>query len=144
MALRPSTGLRNALAGTMGIKEVFEGGFIGIFTGGQPTSPDDAETGGKLVEISLAGGTAGITWGTAGDGGCPKSADTWAGTIGTAGIAGWFRVYDAPKLSGSNGTARRVDGNCGVSGSDLEMANTSLVKNATLTIDEFTLSFPIS
>jgi hypothetical protein len=142
MALRLSTGTRNGLASTSGLKDIFEGGFIGVFTGGQPTTADNAETGSKLMEVSLTSGTGGITFGTAGAGILPKAAGIWSGTIGTGGVAGWFRLYDADKGAGSNGTARRIDGNIGVSGSDLVLANTTLVVGATLTIDTFSLEVP--
>lgn len=152
-ALRLATGVRTGLAGTSGLKELFDGGTIDIYTGSQPASSDYAETGSKLVTVSLnsttAGlsgmsGTAGITFGTMGSGQLPKSSDVWSGLIGVAGVAGWFRLYGTASTSGTSSTARRLDGNVGVSGSDLVLANTSLVAGATLTIDTFTLTVPAS
>lgn len=147
MALRIATGARNGLVGTMGVKEMFEGGTIDIYSGGQPSSADLAETGVKLVTISKASGTAatdGVTMGTAGSGSMPKSADVWSGVILTGGVAGYFRLYDVNKTTGSNGTARRIDGNVGVSGSDMVVPSTTLSAGATFTIDEFTLTQPAS
>jgi hypothetical protein len=134
-----------AMCGSSGLKELFEGGKVGIFSGGQPTDANQAETGNLLVVISNASGTAGtagVTWGTAGAGQLPKSADVMSGLIGTAGVAGWLRMYDKNMTMGSNGTAIRMDGNCGVSGSDLVLSNTSLVVGATLTIDQATFTEP--
>jgi len=74
----------------------------------------------------------------------PKSADTWSGTIALAGVGGWFRLYGTGGTSGSSASEVRVDGNVGVSGSDLVLANTSLTLGATLTIDTFTLTVPAS
>ena len=144
MAIRLSTGARTNLAGTSGLKTLFDGGFIAIYSGGQPTAADNAETGNLLTTISTTSGTGGIGFGTAAAGALPKSAAVMSGLIGTAGVAGWFRLYDSNKTTGSNGTANRIDGNIGVSGSDLVLSNTSLTVGATLTIDTFTLTVPAS
>jgi hypothetical protein len=146
MALRLSTQLRTMLAGTGGgLKSSLDGGWLDIYTGGQPTGADYAETGTKLISISTTSGTAatdGVTFGTAAAGALPKSGNTWSGAVITGGVGGWFRLYDVNHTTGSNGTAIRVDGNVGVSGSDLVLAVTSLEAGATLTIGTFTLTVP--
>jgi hypothetical protein len=142
MALRLSTGARNGLAGSKGFEELFNGGFIGLFSGSQPASADNAEGGGLLATISSSSGTGGIILGTAGGGIITKDASVMSGTCGTGGVAGWFRLYDSNKTTGSSGTAVRMDGNFGVSGSDMVAANTTLVAGATTTIDEFSLTVP--
>jgi hypothetical protein len=150
MALRLTSGARTALAGTRGLKDIFNGGVLDIYSGGQPAGADYAETGVKLIRISLISGTSatsGLTFGTAGDGGAgvlPKSNDVWSGVCSVAGVAGYFRLYGTGGTSGSSATERRIDGNVGVSGSDLVLSNTSLVLSATLTIDSFTLTVPAS
>jgi hypothetical protein len=147
MALRLSTGARNALCGTKGIKDIFNGGTLDIYTGSQPVSSDYAETGSKLVRITVGsgtGGTAGVTFGTAAAGALPKSADVWSGLITVAGVAGYFRLYGTGGTSGTSATEERIDGNVGLSGSDLVLANASLALNATLTVDTFTLTVPAS
>jgi hypothetical protein len=136
--------MRTGRCGSSGLKELFEGGFIGIYTGGQPATADAAETGSLLVTISTTSGTGGVTLGTAGTGVLPKSADVWSGLVGTAGVAGWFRLYDSAHLTGTSGTAVRMDGNCGVSGSDLAMTNTTLSVGSTLTVDTATFTEPAS
>lgn len=154
MALRLSTGAVNLLADTKGLKGVFNGGCIDIYSGGQPASADAAETGTKLMRITIGSSTAGsdgVTFGTAGTGYMPKSASVWSGTVGVAGVAGWFRLYGSAGTShtagvtlGADSTAYRCDGNVGVSGSDLVLANTTLTAGATVTIDQFTLQVPQS
>ena len=147
MALKLSTGARTALAGTRGLKDIFNGGYMDIFSGGQPASPDAAETGTKLVRITVSSGdvsTAGLTFGTAGTGALPKSADVWSGVVSAAGVAGYFRLYGTGGTSGSSASERRIDGSVGVSGSDMIMSPTSLTLGRTHTIDEFTLGVPIS
>ena len=147
MALRLSSGARLALANTEGLKSIFNGGLIDIYTGGQPASADYAETGTKLVRISLISGTSstsGLIFGTAAANALPKSAAVWSGLIAVAGVAGYFRLYATAGTSGTSGTDRRIDGNVGLSGSDLVVANSSLALGATLTIDTFTLTVPAS
>jgi hypothetical protein len=142
MAVRLTTALQNRIAGAFGT--AFQGGFIGIFSGGQPTDANQAEAGSLLAMISSSSGTSGIGFGTAGAGALPKDSGVWSGLIGTAGIAGWFRMYTSDKPTGSNGTAVRMDGNVGVSGSDMVLSNTNLVAGATLTIDTATFTEPAS
>jgi hypothetical protein len=141
-ALRLSTGLRTGLASTSGLKDMLEGGFLDVYSGGQPSGADLAETGVKLARISKASGTDGLLFGTAGAGILPKGGEVWSGLILVAGVAGYFRLYGTAGTSGSSASEKRMDGNVGVSGSDLVLANTSLVKDATLTIDTFSLEVP--
>jgi hypothetical protein len=150
MALRLSNGAKTGLANASGLKTLFNGGKMNIYTGGQPTTADLAETGSLLATITVASGavsTAGLTFGTAAEGLLPKSADVWSGTC-VAGVAGYFRFYGTlgtTGLMGSSGTAGtgiRLDGNVGVSGSDLVLSNTTLAAGATVTIDSFTLEVP--
>jgi len=150
MALRLSTGCRTALAGTNSLKTIFQGGLLDIYSGGQPASADYAETGTKLVRVTIGSvvwgtnATMGLTFGTASAGQLPKSASVWSGTVGVAGVAGYFRLYGTGGTAGTSVSENRIDGNVGVSGSDLVLANTSLVAGATLTIDTFTLEVPAS
>ena len=142
MALRLSDGLRTAMIATDDFKSLFEGGYLDIYSGAQPTIANAAETGTKLVSIYGTAGTGGLSFGTAGTGTLPISSVAWAGTIGVSGVAGWFRLYDANKTTGTNGTARRMDGNCGLSGADLVLSHTNLVAATTLTIKTFSLTQP--
>jgi hypothetical protein len=144
MALKLSTGTKTALAGTEGLKTIFDGGFLDIYTGGQPSSPDYAETGIKLIRISVSSGATGLTFGTAAAGLLPKSADVWSGACILAGVGGYFRFYGTGGTSGSSASERRIDGNVGVSGADLPLTNATLALGATITIDEFTLEVPTS
>jgi hypothetical protein len=142
MAIRLSTGAQNGLAGSLGIKDLFNNGFIGVFSGGQPVDANQAETGILLATISANSGTTGVPLGTAGAGQISKAATPWSGLCVVAGVAGWFRFYDANMTTGSNGTAVRMDGNIGVSGSDMVMSNTNMVLGATTTIDQAAFVVP--
>lgn len=66
MALRLSTGLRTAMLGTSGIKELLDG-WVDIYTGSQPLTADLTEPGTKLATISSTSGTGaadGVKFGT--------------------------------------------------------------------------------
>ena len=63
MALRLSTGLRNALLGSNSFKTIMQNGVIRVFSGVQPTSADDAEAATVLLEVTVSSGT--FTPGTA-------------------------------------------------------------------------------
>jgi hypothetical protein len=144
-ALRISNGARTALAGTNCLKTILQGGVMDIYSGGQPATAEYAETGIKLLRISVNSGTSstqGLTFGTAALGVLPKSADVWSGLVSVAGVAGYFRFYGTGGTSGSSNSENRIDGNVGISGSDMVLANTSLVAGATLTIDTFSLTIP--
>lgn len=139
MAIRLSTGARNALVGTdgQGFGELFNNGVLDIFTGAQPVSADYVETGTKLVRISSTSGTAaedGLKFGTAGAGAMGIGTPVWSGINIAAGVAGWFRFYGSGGTAGSSNTAIRFDGAVGISGSDLDLTHTSLALDAVTTI----------
>jgi hypothetical protein len=56
MTFRLSTGLRNAMAGSLGAGRALNRGIIKAFTGSQPVSADAAETGTHLITFSAASG----------------------------------------------------------------------------------------
>ena len=143
MALRLSTGLRQALITTDDFKSLMDGGFLDIYSGSQPTNADAIETGTLLCSITTGtAGTAGITFGTAASGILPKSADGWQGTVLVAGVAGWARLYGPGKTTGTNGTAYRMDMNAGLSGADLVLSHTNLVADTIQTVKTFSITQP--
>ena len=103
MALRLSTALRNAIltgGTTGGFKGAMSYGIIYIYSGSQPASADDAETGTLLAKITLASGaftsgvtTNGLSLGTAGSGSIAKASEVWSGVGLANGTAGWYRFY---------------------------------------------------
>lgn len=142
MALRRSMGLRNALLGTGGWQAIMAGGYLDIYSGSQPVDANQIETGTKLCSITATSGTGGISFGTAASGSITKNAVGWSGTVLASGVAGWARLYDANKTTGSNGTAVRMDMSVGLSGADLVLTHTNLTADSVLTIKTFTITEP--
>lgn len=147
MAVRLSTGLRNALVGTdgAGFGEIMNNGVLDIYTGAQPSSADAVETGTKLCRISSTSGTAaedGLKFGTTGSGVLTIGTPAWTGVVLVDGVAGWFRFYGSGGVAGTSSTAIRFDGAVGISGSDLDLTHTNLTKDAVLAIKAATIVQP--
>jgi hypothetical protein len=152
MAMRLSTGLRDALVGTggYGFGEIMNNGWLDIYSGAQPASADYAETGTKLVRISSTSGqgaTDGLKFGTAGSGVLTIGTPAWNGTIQADGVAGWARFYASSGTggqTGTSGTAIRFDISVGVSGADLNLTHTTLDADSVITITAANITMPAS
>jgi len=113
-----------------------------IFTGSQPTSADDAESGSELIQITESSGaftggsaTNGINFGQVADAELhAASGEVWSGVATATGTAGWFRIYDNAAAGGADDQV--IDGAIATSGSQMNMANTSITSGGTTTIDE--------
>jgi len=131
---------------------VFRNATLKIFTGAQPTSADDAETGSELCQITLnsgafvAGAAAnGINFGQVSSAVLSKEVDEiWSGLNGATGTAGWFRLYANDMTTGASTKGIRLDGACATSGAQLNLTSTSLVSGVTTTIDQVNISMPAS
>ncbi len=135
------------------LADLLELGFIKIFTGAQPASADDVETGTELVKITDNSGAHDTGTGENGiqlaldaaSGVLTKeAAQTWSGVAAETGTAGWFRFYAKEGVAGASGTAIRFDGSIGTSGADLQMASTSISATGTILIDNFSFTMPSS
>ena len=148
MAFRLSTGLRTAMVGGDGVKDLLNNGWIDIFTGSQPATADAVETGTKLARISSTSGTAttdGVKFGTAAAGVLPIGTPAWNGIVLVAGVAGWARFYGSSGtagLAGSSGTAIRCDMSVGVSGADVNLSHTNLAKDSVITFTAANVTQP--
>jgi hypothetical protein len=148
MALKLSQGLRDALLITGAFKGQMDGVEIRIFSGTAPASPNDAETGTKLVTIQSDDvGDSLMDW----DGTLPAAGQiqkdqgqVWSSNASATGTAGYFRVTFpiGTDAGGSSTTLKRLQGNVGTSGSDLNMSSVSIVNGAPQTIDTFKLTIP--
>lgn len=69
----------------------------------------------------------------------------WSGVAAATGTAGWYRlVGSVTDAGGLSATAIRMDGSCGTSGADLNMATTSIVVANTYSIDTATFTLPLT
>ena len=144
MALRLSTGVRQALLGTAAFQTEFALSFINIYTGTQPSSADDAATGTLLATIYSDGAAVGLSFDAPVAGAISKAAaQTWSGTAVADGTAGWFRLYEATDTPASSSTTNsRIDGNIATSGANMNMSNTFIANGAVQTISTFTITLP--
>lgn len=127
-----------------GLRGIFRNAKVNIYTGTQPTSPDDAATGTLLVTISKDGGADGIIFDSAASGAITKpSGETWEGTFAANGSMGWARVYEEGDSPGSSSsTAARYDLSIGTSGADANFVSVTATSGAKFTVSNFTLTIP--
>ena len=144
MALKASTGLRNKLLDTNPLRTVMNLGFIKIYSGAVPTDADAAVTGTLLVTISNASGGTGLTFAASAAAGviAKTSGETWSGVNAAGGVASYYRHVASGDTGAVSTTEARVQGLIGVSGSDMNLTNTTLTNGATQTVDYYTLNLP--
>jgi hypothetical protein len=130
MALKYKTELRNAKLDAI---ETYIGTapVLRIFSGSAPTNVTDADSGTKLVDISLPS-----DWLAAASSGSKAIANgpwTEASAEGAA-TAGHFRIYQ------TGGTVCCMQGTVGQGTGDLQLDNTSITTGQTVTITAFTIT----
>ncbi|MDX9893855.1 MAG: hypothetical protein RBS34_00315 [Desulfofustis sp.] len=150
MAQRFSTGLIASMLCTGSFQDVMANGVLRFFTGAQPATADDAETGTLLLQVTISSGA--FTPGAATNGLnfddttttiiTKEPAEIWSGVGLADGTAGWFRFYDNTRTTGASTTAKRFDGSCATSGGQATMASTSIVTGATTTVSSCTVTLP--
>ncbi len=161
--INESAGAKAILAACLGgsYAGILRAGVIRIFSGSQPASADDGETGTMLCEISRNGATFtpgdydnGINLGQVSDGTMHKAIDpatgapeVWSGVgtaaCGSSGLtAGWFRFYANDMATGAGTDKIRIDGAIATSGAQLNMSNTTIKEGVTVTIDSVTMPLP--
>ena len=130
MALKYKTELRNAKLDAI---ETYIGTapVMRIFTGTAPTNLTDADSGTKLMDISLPSDwlAAAATGAKAINNG-PWTESSAEGT----GTAGHFRIYQ------TGGTVACIQGTVGQGSGDLQLDNTSITTGQTITITAFTIT----
>jgi hypothetical protein len=146
MTVKLSTGLRNGLLVTNGLKQLMAAGFINIYAGTVPASADAALGGATLLSvISISGGGTGINLATTAAGGVVSKAsgETWSDSSNNAsGTATFFR-YVAPGDDGTLSTTQyRIQGTVGLAGEDLNLSSVTLSSGAPQNIDFFNIALP--
>jgi len=131
MAIKMSETVRNArldaIETAIGTSAVLK-----IRTGNPPTNITDADSGSVLATMNLPS-----DWMANAASGSKALAGTWQdATADGTGTAGHFRIY------ASNGTTQHLQGSVSGTGGggDMELDNTSITTNQTVTVTTFTLT----
>ena len=109
-------------------------GTVKIYTGSQPTTGNDTETGTLLATVVLADPAFGSA-----SAGVATATDPAPVNAVATGTAGWFRLEDS---TGAN----VFDGDCTVTGGSgsMTLSTTSLVSGSPVDITSFTVTMPAS
>jgi hypothetical protein len=108
------------------------GGFLEIYDGSQPATPNTAITSQvKLAKLPLASTAFGASSGGTKTAGAVTSAAALA-----TGTATWFRAFK------SDDTTAVIDGSCGTSGTDLVLNDVSITSGGTVSVSSWTVSMP--
>jgi hypothetical protein len=151
MTIRASTGIRDAMMGTVGHNGALANGVLDIYSGAQPASADAAITGTLLARITLDGGaftpgspTNGLNWDTPSNGSVSKpGADTWSGVGLAAGTAGWARFKgNAADNDGTSTTLPRVDFSVGKTSGDIRIPNINIAIGDPVIVNDATMTLP--
>ena len=123
MAFRFSTGLRNAMMGSIGFKGAMDTGRMDIYSGTIPADADTTEGAGTLLmSITVDGAAfpaAGLSFDAPASGAIAKAAaETWKGEGLATNTPTWFRFYGPTVVTGASITAIRFDGTVGTSNAD--------------------------
>lgn len=112
---------------------VLNSGFIELYTGTQPATPDTALSGNTLLATLDIGATA---FGAASAGTATANTVT-SGTAVATGTATFFRCYK------SDGTTAVLDGSAGTSGTDMVLNSAAITSGSTVSVTAWTVSMPV-
>lgn len=127
MTVRINSAARNAMLDALSL-----GGTLSIYTGGQPSSADQAPTGTKLAEIenlfflAAVGGSAQLD----------TNSGPYQATVLSSGTAGWARL--------DTGSGFIIDGSVGTSGSgaDFVISSDQLVAGDQVVLQSMSVALP--
>lgn len=100
------------------------------------------------TDTNMAGGVDpvnGLNWQVVSAAVISKDSNTWQGTAGNTGTAGWFRIEASVTDAGGTDSTEsvfRIDGAVATSGAELNMGSTSIVSGTIQTISSFTITLP--
>lgn len=144
MAIKNSTGLRNAMLATGSAKAALDGGRINIYAGAAPATADDAVGGATLLcAITLNSTGTGILFDTAAVNGvlAKKPSETWSGAIASTGTAAWYRHVAAADDGTLSTTAPRIQGTVALIGADLNI-DPNFISGQTKVIEHYVIALP--
>lgn len=141
MAQKMSTGLCNKLLDTDCFREIFDLGFVKIYSGTVPATADAALGGATLLcTVSINSTGTGLEFAATASGGvlAKDSGDTWSGTNAATGTASFYRLVAVGDDGTSSSTQARVQGTIGTGGSDMNVGSTTLTSGQPFTLNYFT------
>lgn len=144
MAIKNSTGLRNAMLATGSAKAALDGGRINIYAGAAPATADDAVGGATLLcAITLNSTGTGILFDTAAVNGvlAKNPSETWSGSIVATGTATWYRHVAAADDGTLSTTAPRIQGTIALIGADLNI-DPNFISGQTKVIEHYVIALP--
>lgn len=113
--------------------DVLNSGFIEIYDGTQPATPNVAvSTQTKLAKLTLAATAFGASSGGTKTAGAIGSVSALATSTAT-----WFRAFK------SDDTTAVIDGSVGTSGADLNLNAVALVTGGTVSVSSWAVSMPV-
>lgn len=139
-----STVLSNALLATGSLKSLIDGSKIYVYSGPVPVDGNVAVDGSSVLLVTISNGGTGVTFdGAPANGVLQKTAaETWTATVGTTGVASFYRMcVGADTGSGAAGAGNyRVQGTIGTDASfDLVFASTALTSGNAQPINTYQL-----
>ena len=146
MALKASTGLRNAMLTTGSLKSQLDLGFIKIYAGTVPADADASLGAATLLSTITANsdGVTGLSMATPAVGGVlQKASEAWGCAANAAtGVASFWRFIKTGDTGGASTTDLRLQGLAATSGSELVLTSVNLTSGAPQTIDYFSIALP--
>ncbi len=134
------------------VADLLRNGVLALYTGTQPASADLAETGSLVCLITLSKGAFvagadanGLNFRDAVAGVLAKdTSEVWQGDVLIDGTIGWFRFYSNAYVTGATSVGVHIDGAVATSGAELNIPNITVVTGASITVDAFNYTRPLS
>lgn len=140
-----STGLRNAMMGSSGCKELLTGGTLRIFSGTPPLSADDAEGGNLLMTLTAGGTGAGLSFAAPSGAKLSKAVgEVWmTNSTVASGTATHFRFVAAgDDPMDSSGNMIRIQGTVGEVASDMNVTDPNIASGEPWILNHFRIGLP--
>ena len=144
MALKLSTGLRNAMLDSSNLRTTINGGLIKVYDGTVPATADAALSGNTLLcTFSLNSTGAGINFDTTatGDTLAKAPAEVWAGDPAATGTGTFYRHVAAGDDGTLSTTQARIQGEVGP-GHEMILATSVFTVGVNRELDFYTITFP--
>ena len=144
MALKLSTGLRNAMLDSANFKTQMDGGLINVYDGTVPATADAALSGNTLLcTFSLNSTGSGISFDTTatGDTIAKAPAEVWAGDPVVTGTATFYRHVASGDDGTLSTTQARIQGQVGA-GNEMLLATNVFTVGVNRALDYYTFTMP--